>query len=103
MKILEYVGLDTSRVAAQYRRAVEAIARDDFRSAEVKKLDNLGHGKFYRAKLDYTNRLLFCLVRHDDQVCALMAAALALFMPDECANYVRHCGYRFTTQQSKTL
>jgi hypothetical protein len=22
-----------------------------------------------------------------------MAAALALFMPDECANYVRHCGY----------
>jgi transposase len=32
-----------------------------------------------------------------DQVCALMAAALALYMPDECANYVRHCGYRFTT------
>jgi hypothetical protein len=23
-----------------------------------------------------------------------MAAALALFMPDECGNYVRHCGYR---------
>ncbi len=32
-----------------------------------------------------------------DHVCALMAAALALFMPDECANYVRHCGYRVTT------
>ena len=32
-----------------------------------------------------------------DEVCALMAAALALFMPDECANYVRHCGYRCTT------
>jgi transposase len=29
-----------------------------------------------------------------DQVCALMAAALALFMPDECENYVRHCRYR---------
>ena len=27
----------------------------------------------------------------------LMAAALGLFMPDECANYVTHCGYRFTT------
>jgi hypothetical protein len=26
-----------------------------------------------------------------------MATALALFMPDECANYVRHCGYRVTT------
>ena len=32
-----------------------------------------------------------------DHVCQLMAAALGLFMPDECANYVRHCGYRVTT------
>jgi transposase len=32
-----------------------------------------------------------------DQVCALMAAALGLFKPDECANYVRHCGYRLAT------
>jgi transposase len=28
-----------------------------------------------------------------EQVCDLIRAALALFMPDECANYVRHCGY----------
>jgi transposase len=32
-----------------------------------------------------------------DQVCDLMAAALGLFRPDECANYVTHCGYRLTT------
>ena len=32
-----------------------------------------------------------------DHVCELMAAALGLFIPDECANYVRHCGYRVTT------
>ena len=32
-----------------------------------------------------------------DQVCELIAAALGLFMPDECENYVRHCGYRLTT------
>ena len=32
-----------------------------------------------------------------EQVCALIAAALHLFQPDECANYVRHCGYRLTT------
>ena len=38
-----------------------------------------------------------------DQVCALMAAALGLFMPDECTNYVTHCGYRVTTSKSKTL
>ena len=29
-----------------------------------------------------------------EQVCELIAAALGLFRPDECANYVRHCGYR---------
>jgi transposase len=32
-----------------------------------------------------------------DCVCELIAAALGLFMPDERANYVRHCGYRVTT------
>lgn len=30
-----------------------------------------------------------------EHVCELIAAALGLFMPGECANYVRHCGYRF--------
>lgn len=72
MKILEYVGLDTSRVEAQYRKVREAIERDDFRQADVRKLANLNHGKFYRAKLDYANRLLFCLVRYGDAVYALM-------------------------------
>ena len=32
--------------------------------------------------------------RSYEQVCTLMAIALDLFTPDECANYVRHCGYR---------
>jgi len=31
------------------------------------------------------------------EVCDLIATALGLFLPDECKNYVRHCGYRFTT------
>ena len=35
--------------------------------------------------------------RSFDDVCAVLAAALGLFMPDECANYVRHCGYHVTT------
>jgi hypothetical protein len=38
LKILEYSGLDTSRVAAAYRKVTEAIARQDFRAAQVKKL-----------------------------------------------------------------
>ena len=35
--------------------------------------------------------------RSFDQVCGLVAAALGLFTPDECVNYVRHCGYRVAT------
>ena len=33
-----------------------------------------------------------------DHVTALTAAALALFTPAECRNYVRHCGYPLTVQ-----
>jgi hypothetical protein len=72
MRILEYSGLDTARVASQYHAVCDAIARGDFRAAEVKKLANLSHGKFYRAKLDYANRLLFTLIRHGGETCALM-------------------------------
>jgi transposase len=32
-----------------------------------------------------------------DQVCDLMATAIGLFTPTECANYVRHSGYRVAT------
>jgi hypothetical protein len=77
MKILEYTGLDVSSVRASYRRVTEALARDDFRAAQVKKLVNLTHGKFYRAKLDDADRLLFTLVRHGDDVCALILEVIA--------------------------
>lgn len=33
-----------------------------------------------------------------DHVTALVAAALALFTPAECRNYIRHAGYRLTVQ-----
>lgn len=32
-----------------------------------------------------------------DQVVELIAAAVGLFTPQECTNFVRHCGYRFGT------
>jgi hypothetical protein len=32
-----------------------------------------------------------------DQVNALVAAAITLFTPTECLNYIRHCGYRVAT------
>ncbi len=72
MKILEYTDLDISRCKSQYQKLIRFIEKDDFQSAEVKKLGNIGHGKFYRAKLDYANRLLFSVIRHGDRVYALM-------------------------------
>jgi transposase len=33
-----------------------------------------------------------------DHVTALTAAALALYTPAECRNYIRHCGYRLAVQ-----
>jgi len=77
MKILEYIGLDTSHFKASYRKVIDAIAREDFRAAQVKKLVNLTHGKFYRAKLDDADRLLFSLVRHGDEMCALILEVIA--------------------------
>jgi hypothetical protein len=72
MRVLHYSGLDVSRVEAAYRRIVAALERDDFRAADVKKLVGPNHGKFYRAKLNDSDRLLFALVRHGDEVCAVM-------------------------------
>ncbi len=72
MRVLEYSGLNTSLVETAYRRIVAALERDDFKAADVKKLVNLHHGKFYRAKLDHSNRLLFALVRRGTEVCAVM-------------------------------
>ena len=35
--------------------------------------------------------------RNFDQVCELIAAAIGLFTPAECGNYIRHSGYRVAT------
>jgi hypothetical protein len=72
MKTLEYTGINHSRCQAQYKKIVAAIERDDFKTAEVKKLAHISHGKFYRAKLDYANRLLFAVVHHHNEVYALL-------------------------------
>jgi len=72
MKILEYVEFSPPRNKSLYAKVREAIERDDFRAADVKKLSNLTHGKFYRAKLDYADRLLFSIVRCNGEAYALM-------------------------------
>lgn len=69
MDILRYNELDTSRVQKQYEKVVEMIQRDDFYSAEVKKLAGT---PYYRAKLDHTNRLLFKVVTYNGKKYALL-------------------------------
>ncbi|NTU53666.1 MAG: AAA family ATPase [Chlorobiaceae bacterium] len=72
MKILEYSGLDTTRVTPGYRKVTEALARKDFRAAQVKKLTSQSQLDLYRAKLNDADRLLFTLVRHGNETCILV-------------------------------
>ena len=60
MRLLLYKGLDLRRVRAAFDKIKAAIEADDFRSADVKKLNA---GPYYRAKLDYANRLLLQFAR----------------------------------------
>jgi len=69
MKTLIYNELETAGVVKQYNKVVRMLENDDFRSAEVKKLTN---GSLYRAKLDYTNRLLFKIVNYENVSYALL-------------------------------
>ena len=69
MKILVHSDLDPSRIRAKYDKVVEMLGRDDFRSAEVKKLADRD---LYRAKLDDSNRLLFRIARYNGERYALL-------------------------------
>jgi len=63
-----YNDLNTGKVRKQFDRTIEQLSRGDFAAAEVKKMTGTG---YYRAKLDYENRLLFKFARHNDQICLL--------------------------------
>lgn len=69
MKILEYIDLDISKVSRQYQKIIEFLKKDDFYSAEVKKL--AGHD-LYRAKLDDSNLLIFKIMTFAGERCALI-------------------------------
>jgi hypothetical protein len=60
MRFLQYKDLDLRRVRAAFDKVKAAIEADDFRTADVKKLNA---GPYYRAKLDYANRLLLQFAR----------------------------------------
>jgi hypothetical protein len=60
MRLLLYKDLDLRRVKPAFEKLRAAIEADDFRSADVKKLNA---GPYHRAKLDYANRLLLQFAR----------------------------------------
>ncbi len=68
MRVLTYLDLEIKGVSKQFAKVREALERDDFRSADVKKLES---SHYYRAKLDDTNRLLLQFVRHNAQTVCL--------------------------------
>ncbi len=69
MNILYYRGLDFSKVKKQFEKTVGFLKAGDFSSAEVKKM--IANG-YYRAKLDYENRLLFKFAWYKDQYYLLL-------------------------------
>jgi ankyrin repeat protein len=69
MNILYYRGLDYSKVKKQFEKTVTFLKAGDFSSAEVKKMVPNG---YYRAKLDYQNRLLFKFAWYNDQYYLLL-------------------------------
>ncbi len=71
MRLLEYADLDTRAVRTTYAKFAAAIARDDFRSADVRKLANVTHGEFYRARLDIADRVVLTFVRRGGETCAV--------------------------------
>ena len=68
MRVLLYKDLKTRRVKAAFAKVRAAIEADDFRSADVKKL---APTPYWRAKLDYSNRLLLQFARHGAETVCL--------------------------------
>ena len=68
MRLLLYKDLDTRRVKAAFAKLRAAIEAGDFRSADVKKL---APTPYWRAKLDYTNRLLLQFARCGNETVCL--------------------------------
>lgn len=68
MRVLLYKDLNTRRVKAAFTKVRTFLEADDFRSADVKKLSPT---PYWRAKLDYSNRLLLLFARHGNETVCL--------------------------------
>ena len=68
MRLLTHHQLDTRRVRAQFAKLQQAVARDDFKSPNLKKLSPT---PYWRFKLDQTHRLLVQFARHGNETVCL--------------------------------
>ncbi len=74
MRLLTHHQLDTHRVKTQFAKLAQAVARDDFKSPNLKKLSPT---PYWRLKLDQTHRLLVQFARHGDEtVCLALEVVL---------------------------
>jgi ankyrin repeat protein len=69
MNVLYLNDIDYSKVKKQFDKTVVFLENNDFDSAEIKKITETG---YYRAKLDYENRLLFKFAKYDGQTYILL-------------------------------
>ncbi|MBI4645434.1 MAG: UvrD-helicase domain-containing protein [Bacteroidia bacterium] len=69
MEILCYNDLDFTKVEKNFRKVTGFLNNNDFVAADIKKMPELG---FYRAKLDYENRLLFKFAKYDGKTFILL-------------------------------
>ncbi|WP_198926358.1 hypothetical protein, partial [Acidithiobacillus thiooxidans] len=72
LRILTYTGFSAHGVERSYAKVAKALTQGDFRAAQVKKLQHVTYGKLYRARLNDADRLLFSLVRHEEETALLM-------------------------------
>jgi hypothetical protein len=69
MNVLYYTDLDYSKVKKQFEKTVDFLQKGDFKSAEIKKLKPT---KYYRARLDTENRLLFMFASYEGRTHILL-------------------------------
>lgn len=74
MEVLLHADLNLNRFQAKFNKVRQAIERDDFKSANLKKLSPT---PYYRAKLDDASRLLVRFVRHGDRTVCLALEVIA--------------------------
>jgi hypothetical protein len=68
MRLLTCHQLDTQRVRAQFAKLQQAVARDGFKSPNLKKM---APTPYWRFKLDHTHRLLVQIARHGNETVCL--------------------------------